>query len=71
MQNDKPGVVAEISNTIAEDGVNIAEMSTSRSEKGGTAMTIITTDTPVGKDVVNDLNKLNNIRWVRILPKLE
>jgi D-3-phosphoglycerate dehydrogenase / 2-oxoglutarate reductase len=43
---DLPGMVGMLGTIIGRDGVNIAAMSLSRIEQGGTALTVINLDTP-------------------------
>ena len=43
---DRPGMVGRIGTLFGDHGVNIATMSLSRNEAGGTALTVLNLDTP-------------------------
>ncbi|MGZ5431501.1 MAG: phosphoglycerate dehydrogenase, partial [Thermoanaerobaculia bacterium] len=47
INKDVPGVVGRVGTTLGEHEVNIAEYNRARSESGGTAMAIITIDSPL------------------------
>lgn len=64
---DRPGVIAFITDIISHDGCNIASMTVSRQSKQGTAMHVIELDTPL-----RPLTKqfIESIEWVRSLSAL-
>ncbi len=67
VQQDKPGVVAHITKTLSDRGVNIAFMRLFREEKGSRAYTIVESDERLPEDV-DQLLRLNpNIHDVMIV----
>lgn len=66
-QNDRPGVVSEVSSLLAQSGINIGVMRVSRTAKGDLAACVIETDAPVPKNVLDKLRAAPNVRGVRLL----
>ncbi len=60
-----PAVLSSISGTIAEDGINISNM-TNRS-KGDFAYTIVDCDSDVSEDNVKDISNIEGVLRVRVL----
>lgn len=60
-QNDKKGVIRDISEILAIHGLNIATMKVTRSTRGGTAFCIIETDETIPDDVDRELLGIENI----------
>lgn len=52
---DRPGLVAEVSGLLSSHGVNIATMQLYRDRRGGLAVMVIESDQPVPGNLVNDL----------------
>lgn len=52
VHRDVPGIVAAVSNTLSETGVNICTLSLSREEPGGTAVMTVGVDGPVGRELL-------------------
>ena len=67
LNRDVPGVVGRVGTILGEHEVNIAEYNLARSESGGTAMAIITIDTPLGPDALTALRVMPAIKEVRQL----
>ena len=67
MHNDVYGVMASVLNKIAAHSINVAYMTTSRSDKGGEALMVIESDEKIDNDVVEAISKLDNIIWVKTL----
>lgn len=59
---DKPGIVGTIGNLLGKDGVNIAGMSLSRTEQGGTALTVINLDSIPSQGAMEEINRHEAIR---------
>lgn len=59
--HDKPGVIGNIGTTLGRLNVNIGSMSWGRDKAGGTAISILHIDQPVGKEVIDEMTKLPNI----------
>jgi len=59
---DKPGIVGTIGNLLGKDNVNIAGMSLSRTEQGGTALTVINLDSIPSQGAMEEINRHEAIR---------
>ncbi|MBI5815385.1 MAG: phosphoglycerate dehydrogenase [Nitrospinae bacterium] len=64
--NDKPGVIGAIGTFLGGKSINIASFELSRTEMGGKAMAIVTVDTPPTPDDIREMEKIPNIRKVRL-----
>jgi D-3-phosphoglycerate dehydrogenase len=58
---DRPGMIAAYSTILGKNQVNIADMSLARNKEGGTALTILTLDSPPGEPVIKELEKIPGI----------
>ena len=67
VQQDKPGVVAHITNILSEHGVNIAFMRLLREAKGHTAYTIVESDERLPEGVSKLLRQNPNITDVMVV----
>lgn len=67
INKDVPGVVGRVGTTLGDHEVNIAEYNLARSESGGTAMAIITIDSPLSADALTALRVMPAIKEVRQL----
>ncbi|HEV7238195.1 MAG TPA: phosphoglycerate dehydrogenase [Thermoanaerobaculia bacterium] len=67
LNKDVPGVVGRVGTTLGDHEVNIAEYNLARSESGGTAMAIITIDSPISRDALTALQVMPAIKEVRQL----
>ncbi len=67
VQQDKPGVVAHITKTLSDRGVNIAFMRLFREEKGSKAYTIVESDERLPEDVDQLLRQNPHIHDVMIV----
>ena len=61
---DAPGVVGAIGRVLGEAGINIANMSLSRNRVGGRALSILNVDSPVGRDVIRQIESIEGIQTV-------
>jgi D-3-phosphoglycerate dehydrogenase len=52
---DRPGIVAIYGKAFAEAGINIAAMQIARQQKGGKALSVITVDSPVAPEVLEQV----------------
>jgi len=64
---DRPGVVAHVSTVLANRGVNIADMTCGRDRPGGTSMLVISIDSPVGPQVVREIESCPLILSARLV----
>lgn len=69
--NDKPGVISKVTGIIQNDKVNIASLHCDRSGKGKDASMCICIDGELSKQVVDEINKLEDMYIVRYVKKLE
>ncbi len=59
--HDQPGVIGNVGNVLASHGINIGQMHLSRDRQGGTAISMVHVDSPVGPTVLEALRQLPNI----------
>jgi len=62
---DKPGVIGNIGTLLGKNNINIARMQFGREEPGGKAISVLTIDTPISKEVIAEIKGLPNILSVR------
>ncbi|WKY45771.1 L-serine ammonia-lyase, iron-sulfur-dependent subunit beta [Eubacteriaceae bacterium ES2] len=60
--HDSPGVIATVTNLLAEQGLNIAKMNMYRSHRGGEAMMVIETDQPATIEMAASIEMMENVR---------
>ncbi|MBI5300733.1 MAG: phosphoglycerate dehydrogenase [Chloroflexi bacterium] len=65
VNHDVPGVVGKVGTILANHAINIAEWRMARNAPGGTAVSYINIDSPVGDDVLSELRALPTIMDVR------
>jgi D-3-phosphoglycerate dehydrogenase len=63
--NDKAGVIGNIGTTLGKQNINIARMHFGREKKGGRAISVVSVDTPVSKEIISKIKKLPNILSVK------
>ena len=63
--NDAPGVIGNIGQTLGEAKVNIAQFALARDKKRGEAMALVNIDSPAPAEALERLRKLPNIRRVQ------
>ncbi|HWP52066.1 MAG TPA: L-serine ammonia-lyase, iron-sulfur-dependent subunit beta [Clostridia bacterium] len=66
-QNDRRGVISDVSHVLAESGMNIGTMKVSRNARGETAFCIIETDGQIDDAVVDRLRQVKNVISVRAI----
>jgi D-3-phosphoglycerate dehydrogenase len=59
--NDKPGVIGNIGNTLGRHNINIARMHFGRESAGGMAISVVSLDIKPGPEVIEQLKVLPNI----------
>lgn len=67
LHEDKRGVIALVSSTLANGGVNIATMRLFRNDRGGTASMVIECDQDVPPCIINLIGALEQIHSVRFI----
>lgn len=60
-QQDKPGVVAHITQALSEQEVNIAFMRLFREDKGANAYTVVESDEPIPEEVLDKIRTNPNV----------
>jgi D-3-phosphoglycerate dehydrogenase len=63
--DDRPGVIGIVGGILGDAGINIAGMQVARDEKGGTAMVVLTVDSAIPFDNLNDLAVGISADWAR------
>ncbi|MGZ5002420.1 MAG: NAD(P)-dependent oxidoreductase, partial [Chthoniobacterales bacterium] len=64
---DRPGIVGRIGTLLGDHGVNIATMSLSRNEAGGTALTVLNLDTAPNEDLLGRIRSSEDIRSAQVI----
>jgi D-3-phosphoglycerate dehydrogenase len=64
---DRPGMVGRIGSMLGDHGVNIATMSLSRNQAGGTALTVLNLDTAPGEDLLAEIRASEDIRSAQVI----
>ena len=68
LHNDRFGIISAVTNVFSNHKINIGHMEVSRKEKGNTAIMVIEVDEKIGDQVVEEINKLENVtRVIRIV----
>jgi D-3-phosphoglycerate dehydrogenase len=64
---DRPGMVGRIGTLLGEHGVNIATMSLSRNQVGGTALTVLNLDTAPSEKLLSEIRGSEDIRSAQVI----
>src|SRR5947208_9133337 len=64
---DRPGMVGRIGTLLGEHGVNIATMSLSRNQAGGTALTVLNLDSAPDKKLLKEIRGSEDIRSAQVI----
>ena len=64
---DRPGIVGRIGTLLGEHGVNIATMSLSRNEAGGTALTVLNLDSAPDDELTATIRASEDIRSAQVI----
>jgi D-3-phosphoglycerate dehydrogenase len=64
---DRPGIVGRIGTLLGEHGVNIATMSLSRNQAGGTALTVLNLDTAPDDALLSAIRASGDIRSAQVV----
>ncbi|WP_373484620.1 L-serine ammonia-lyase, iron-sulfur-dependent subunit beta [Acetobacterium malicum] len=59
---DTPGVIAAVTNLLADQGINIAELNMYRSHRGGEAMMVIETDQAVKDEQISLIEAVKTVK---------
>ncbi len=64
---DKPGVIGNLGSFFGKNNINIARMHFGRESVGGTAISVISIDSPVASRHLDEIKKMPNILSVKVL----
>jgi D-3-phosphoglycerate dehydrogenase len=64
---DRPGMVGRIGTLLGDHGVNIATMSLSRNQEGGTALTVLNLDTRPSPKVLEKILESEDIQSAQVI----
>jgi len=64
---DRPGMVGRIGTLLGEHGVNIATMSLSRNQAGGTALTVLNLDTAPSEELLHKIRCSEDIHSAQVI----
>ena len=67
---DRPGMIAEVANIIAEEGINIASLYCSRKQRGKDAFMEIDVDSPLSKEALRRICSLSDVADARYLDRI-
>src|SRR6266576_2168155 len=67
---DRPGMIAEVTNIIAEEGINIASLSCSRKQRGKDAFMGIDVDSPVSEQALARICSVADMREAKYLDRI-
>ena len=65
--NDEPGIIGTLGQTMGENGVNIANFTLGRAAAGGEAIALLYVDAPIDATVVNALDATGKFQQIRSL----
>jgi D-3-phosphoglycerate dehydrogenase len=63
--NDKPGVIGNIGTLLSKNNINIARMHFGRETPGGTAISVVTIDTPATPKIIETIKSLPHILLIK------
>lgn len=63
--NDKPGVIGNIGNTLGKNNINIARMHFGRESAGGIAISVVSIDSTPTPEIIEQIKNLPNILSVK------
>jgi D-3-phosphoglycerate dehydrogenase len=64
---DRPGMVGRIGTLLGNHGVNIATMSLSRNQAGGTALTVLNLDTAPSEELLSEIRANEDIHSAQVI----
>jgi D-3-phosphoglycerate dehydrogenase len=64
---DRPGMVGRIGTLLGDHGVNIATMSLSRNQAGGTALTVLNLDTAPSEELLREVRASEDIHSAQVI----
>src|SRR5215813_12333545 len=67
---DRPGMISEVTNIIAEEGINIASLSCSRKQRGKDAFMQIDVDSPLSEAALQRIRTTADVEEARYLDRI-
>jgi len=67
---DRPGMIAEVANIIAEEGINIASLYCSRKQRGKDAFMQVDVDSPLSRAALSRIRSLEDVTDARYLDRI-
>jgi L-serine dehydratase len=67
---DRPGMIAEVANIIADEGINIASLYCSRKQRGKDAFMQVDVDSPLSKAAIARICSLTDVADARYLDRI-
>ncbi len=67
---DRPGVIAEVANIIADEGINIASLYCSRKQRGKDAFMQVDVDSPLSQEALRRICALPDVADARYLDRI-
>lgn len=67
---DRPGMIAEVANIIAEEGINIASLYCSRKQRGKDAFMEVDVDSPLSREALRRICSLSDVADARYLDRI-
>src|ERR1041385_2098375 len=67
---DRPGMISEVTNIIAEEGINIASLSCSRKQRGKDAFMQIDVDSPISKAGLERICSIGDVARAQYLDRI-
>jgi L-serine dehydratase len=67
---DRPGMISEVTNIIAEEGINIASLSCSRKQRGKDAFMQIDVDSPMSDAALQRIRDTSDVEEARYLDRI-
>ena len=67
---DRPGMISEVTNIIAGEGINIASLSCSRKQRGKDAFMQIDVDSPLSREALRKIGSIGDVERAQYLDKI-
>jgi D-3-phosphoglycerate dehydrogenase len=64
---DRPGIIGRLGTLLGDHGVNIATMSLSRNQEGGTALTVLNLDTAPDSSLLEKIRASEDIKSAHVI----
>lgn len=68
---DKPGMISKVSTLIQKENINIASLDCDRNARGETASMCICLDGEIPQNIIEQIEKIDDVYFVRNIKKLE